>query len=291
MAVSAQRRRRALIAVVAALIAAGAFYLAMEYAGKTSSTTPGGTVTTTAPPVPTATVVVASSAIPEGALLDESSLKTEAVPETDLPTVPTGTQAPYYTSLVALTQTKEYASIDIPAGTVVLSSMITTAPAAAAVPNAGIPAVLPAGYVAIALPYAPGAASGTGMGTGGFVESGDRVDILVYNANATPPVLYWAYQNVLVLAIGEGSGAPVASSSASPAASSSAAATTGSALVMVELPRQDAAAMATVEDSSGWTIQYLIESANDYPNPSASPVPAIGAGTGNVSVPNNFFGG
>ena len=288
MAVSAQRRRRALIAVVAALIAAGAFYLAMEYAGKTSSTTPGGTVTTTAPPVPTATVVVASSAIPEGALLDESSLKTEAVPETDLPTVPTGTQAPYYTSLVALTQTKEYASIDIPAGTVVLSSMITTAPAAAAVPNAGIPAVLPAGYVAIALPYAPGAASGTGMGTGGFIQTGDRIDILVNNGAGTT---YWAYENVLVLALGQSTGVAPASSSASPAASSSAAATTGSALVMVELPRQDAAAMATVEDSSGWTIQYLIESANDYPNPSASPVPAIGAGTGNVSVPNNFFGG
>jgi hypothetical protein len=151
--------------------------------------------------------------------------------------------------------------------------------------------VLPTGYVAFALPYSPAASSGTGMGTGGFIQTGDRIDILVYDANASPPTLYWAYQNVLVLEIGEGSGAPVASSSASPAASSSAAASAGSALVMAELPRQDAAAMATVEDTSGLTIQYLIVSSNDYPRASASPVPAIGAGPGNVTVPNDFFGG
>ena len=39
------------------------------------------------------------------------------------------------------------------------------------------------------------------------------------------------------------------------------------------------------------TIQYLIASTNDYPSASASPVPAIGAGPGNVTAPNNFFGG
>jgi hypothetical protein len=95
---------------------------------------------------------------------------------------------------------------------------------------------------------------------------------------------------VLVLAIGQSNGAPVASSSASPAASSSAGAAAAPALVMVELSRQDAAAMAAVEDDT-WTIQYLIVSSNDYPSASASPVPAIGAGPGNVTVPNSFFTG
>ena len=150
--------------------------------------------------------------------------------------------------------------------------------------------MLPSGYVAFALPYSPAASSGTGMGTGGFIQTGDRIDILVNNGAGT---ITWAYQNVLVLAIGQSNGAPVASSSASPAASSSAGAAAAPALVMVELSRQDAAAMAAVEDenSPAWTIQYLIVSSNDYPSASASPVPAIGAGPGNVTVPNSFFTG
>ncbi len=285
MAVSAQRRRRALVAVVAALIAAGAFYLAMEYAGKTTSGSPT-TATTTAPPVATTAVVVASGAIAEGTLLDSTSLKTQAVPDIDLPAVAAGAQAPYYTSVAALTTSKEYAAIAIAAGTIVQSSMVTTSPTAGAAPVAGLPAVLPAGYVAIALPYSPSATSGTGMGTGGFIQADDRIDILVNNGGG---VTYWAYQDVLVLAIGQSTGAPVASSSASPAASSAASAS--AELVMVELPKQDAAAMASVVDESTWIIQYLIVSSNDYPSPSAGAVPGISAGTGNVTNPNTFFGG
>ena len=290
MAVSAQRRRRVLVAVVAALIAAGAFYLAIEYTNKTPATSSGTTTTATAPPVTTATVVEASADIPVGTLLTASNLKTAAV-STDVLNVLTTAGGADYPSIAALTASKEYAASAIVGGLPILSSEVTTAPAAAAAPAAGLPAVLPTGYVAFALPYNPAASSGTGMGTGGFIQTGDRIDILVYNANATPPTLYWAYQNVLVLETSEGSGGPVASSSASPAASSSAAASAGSALVMAELPRQDAAAMATVEDTSGLTIQYLIVSSHDYPSASASPVPAIGAGPGNVTVPNDFFGG
>jgi len=48
--------------------------------------------------------------------------------------------------------------------------------------------------------------------------------------------------------------------------------------------------MAAVEDDT-WTIQYLIVSSSDYPSAGASPVPAIGAGPGNVTVPNSFFTG
>lgn len=292
MAVSAQRRRRALVAVVAALIAAGAFYLAMEYAGKTPSSSPG-TATSSSPAVPTVSVVVASGAIPAGTELSVANLKTEAVDATDLPSVPSGTTAPYYTALTALTQSKEYAAIAIPSGTVLVSSMVTTSPSAGSAPIAGIPAVLPAGYVSIALPYNPAGSSGTGVGTGGFIQAGDRIDILVYNGSGT---LYWAYQKALVLAIGELSGAPVASSG-TPSSSSSAAAanTTGTGLVMVELPQQDGAALANVEDlsASGWVIQYLIVSSNDYPSASASPVPGITNEPQSIpsSAPNNFFGG
>jgi Flp pilus assembly protein CpaB len=286
VAVSAQRRRRVLVAVVAALIAAGAFYLAIEYTNKTPATSSGTTTTATAPPVTTATVVEASADIPVGTLLTASNLKTAAV-STDVLNVLTTAGGADYPSIAALTASKEYAASALVAGLPILSSEVTTTPAAAAAPVAGLPAVLPTGYVAFALPYNPAASSGTGMGTGGFIQTGDRIDILVNTgAGATT---YWAYENVLVLALGQSTGAPVASSSASPAASS-AAATAAPGLVMVELSRQDAAAMAAVEDD-GWTVQYLIVSTHDYPSASASPVPAIGAGPGNVTAPNDFFGG
>jgi Flp pilus assembly protein CpaB len=289
VAVSAQRRRRVLVAVVAALIAAGAFYLAIEYTNKAAPATSGTGAPPTAAPITTATVVEASGAIPAGTLLTATNLKTAAV-RTDVLSVLTAAGGSDYPTIAALTAAKEYAATPILAGLPILSSEVTGTPNAASAPIAGLPAVLPTGYVAIALPYSPGASSGTGMGTGGFIESGDRIDILINNGAGTTT---WAYQDVLVLAIGQSSGAPVASSSASPAASSSAAAAAAPDLVMVELSRQDAAAMAAVEDetSPAWTIQYLVVSSKDYPSASASPVPAIGAGPGNVTAPNSFFTG
>jgi Flp pilus assembly protein CpaB len=290
VAVSAQRRRRVLVAVVAALIAAGAFYLAIEYTNKAAPTTTGsGTgVASTPTPVPTTTVVVASTAIPAGTLLSAANLKPEPIATETLSLFTTAGLGSDYPTMAALTTSKEYAAFTLYAGLPIFSSEVTTTPTAAGAAVAGLPAVLPTGYVAFALPYSPAASSGTGMGTGGFIQTGDRIDILVNNGAGT---VYWAYENVLVLALGESTGAPVASSSASPAASSSAAATAAPGLVMVELSRQDAAAMAAVEDESAWTIQYLVVSSKDYPSASASPVPAIGAGPGNVTVPNDFFGG
>jgi Flp pilus assembly protein CpaB len=290
VAVSAQRRRRVLVAVVAALIAAGAFYLAIEYTNKTApaTATTGTGAAPTPVPIPTTTVVVASTAIPAGTLLSAANLKAEPIATEILSTFTTAGLGTDYPALTPLTGSKEYAAFALYAGLPIFSSEVTTTPNAASAPLAGLPAVLPSGYVALALPYNPGASSGSGMGTGGFIVSGDRIDILVNNGTTTS----WAYQDVLVLAIGQSQGAPVASSSASPAASSSAAAAAPD-LVMVELPRQDAAAMATIEDATGpaWTIQYLVVSSQDYPSASASPVPAIGAGPGNVTDPNSYFTG
>ena len=291
MAISAQRRRRALVAVVAALIAAGAFYLAMEYSGKAASNTPAGNTTgPSATAVPTMTVVEASVAIPQGSQISTTDLKTATVPISSLPTVPSGQTAPYYTSLTALTTTKEYAAIAVPAGTVVLSSMVTTSAAAAAPPVAGSGFTLPSGYVAMSLPYNPAAGKGEeeGEGTGGYLTAGDRIDILVEvdpqpNPNNVLGNMYWAYENVLVIAVGTPSGAPMAtpsaSSSATPSASSSASTANGASasLIMVELPKQDAANMSYLEDGPNVTIQYLIVAPPDYP-PSGSPAP-----TGNTA--------
>ncbi|MGP8161656.1 MAG: hypothetical protein ACLQGJ_10655 [Candidatus Dormibacteria bacterium] len=292
MAVSAQRRRRALVAIVAALIAAGAFYLAMEYAGKTPTTTPGTSTTTTAPPVQTVTVVVASSAIPQGDVLTTSNLKTAPV-DSDVLTTLTHAGGTDYASVAALTQPKHYAATTVLAGLPILSSMVTTT-APASTPNSGgsIPDQLPAGYVATSLPYSPAAASGTGEGTGGYIQASDRIDILVNDDGSVT----WAYQDVLVLAVGAGNGTPVVPAGSSPNASataSSAGSTSAAALIMVELPRQDAAALAEVEDISGAVIQYLVVSSSDYPSPSAAPVPPATAPPQPVSGsnPNSFFGG
>ncbi len=290
MAVSAQRRRRALVAVVAALIAAGAFYLAMEYTGKTPTST-GNSTNNTTPPIPNVTVVEAASNIAAGAPLTAADLTTKPVPQ-NLMTILTTAGGTDYTTIASLTQTTHYASTTIFAGLPVLSSMVTTSAASAAPAAAGLPAVLPSGYVAVSIPYAPEASSGTGEGTGGYIQALDRIDILVYNPTGT--TLYWGYQKVLVLAIGQGSGsaATAAPSSAGAAASSSAASSSTSALLMVELPAQDAAALIAATDNSD-VLQYLIVSSNDYPTAGASPVPAIGAQPGSISgtSPNTYFGG
>jgi Flp pilus assembly protein CpaB len=283
VAVSAQRRRRALVAVVAALIAAGAFYLAMEYTGKTPTST-GGSTTTTTPPVPNVTVVEAASTIAQGDPLTAADLTTKPVPQ-NLMTILTTGGGTDYTTIASLTGTEHYASTTIFAGLPILSSMITTSAASAAPAAAGLPAVLPHGYVAVSLPYAPGSSSGTGEGTGGYIQALDRIDILVYNPTGT--TLSWAYQNVLVLAVGESSGAPAASAGASPAAAG-----TATPLLMVELPAQDAAALTAASDATD-LLQYLIVASNDYPSASASPVPAIGAQPTSISAanPNGYFGG
>lgn len=287
MAVSAQRRRRALVAVVAALIAAGAFYLAMEYTGKTPSST-GNSTNPTAPAIPNVTVVEAAANISAGNPLTAANLTTKPVPQ-NLMTILTTAGGTDYTTVASLTQTTHYASTTIFAGLPILSSMVTTSAASAAPAAAGLPAVLPSGYVAVSIPYAPGASSGTGEGTGGYIQALDRIDILVYNPPGT--TLYWAYQKVLVLAVGKSSGAPAPAASAGAGSTASSSTTSApSTLIMVELPAQDAAALIAATDATD-DLQYLVVSSNDYPTAGASPVPGIGAQPGNVTAPNTYFGG
>jgi Flp pilus assembly protein CpaB len=288
VAVSAQRRRRALVAVVAALIAAGAFYLAMEYTGKTPAATGGG-ANPTAAAIPDVTVVEASSTIASGDPLTAADLTTKPVPQ-DLMTILTTAGGADFTTVASLTATKHYASTTIFAGLPILSSMVTTSAASLAPAAAGLPAVLPSGYVAVSLPYTPGSSGGSGEGTGGYIQALDRVDILVYNPAGN--TLSWAYQKALVLAIGEETGGVPAPTTSASASGSGTGTVETSALLMVELPAQDAAALTTAADA-GDLIQYLIVSSNDYPSAGASPVPGIGSGPTSVSgaTPNAYYGG
>lgn len=291
MAVSAQRRRRVLVAVVAAAIAAGAFYLAIEYTNKTPVASTGATTSPTMPVIATETVVVPSTSIPMGTLLTTTNLKTAPVATQVVTLLTQAGAGSVYPAVAPLVATKEYAAMTLPAGVPLLSAEVTATLASANPQTVGMPAVLPTGYVAVSLPYAPGSASGTGEGTGGYIQASDRIDILV-NESAGGPV-YWAYENVLVLAVGQATTGPVVTNMASPAASASAssAPTITGALIMVELPRQDAAALTEVEDTSGASIQYLVVSSNDYPNANASPAPGP-SGTGTtVTNPNQYFAG
>ena len=243
----------------------------MEYAGKTPSGTSKTTTTSSSPAIPTVTVVVASSAIAQGKELTASDLKTASFPSNVITSL-IATGGSDYTSVAALTQTKHYAATNIIAGLPILSSMVTTSAAATIPTGSGLSTVLPNGYVAMSLPYNPTSGKGEleGEGTGGYIVAGDRVDILVEidpipNPNNVMGNMYWAYENVLVLAVGESSGAPSAASGGA-ASSSSAAPVTAPSLVMVELPKQDAADMSYLEDGANVTIQYLIVAQGDYPS-------------------------
>ena len=258
MAVTAQRRRRVLVAIVAALIAAGAFYLALQYASKPAPGPANGAAT---PPLQSVQVVVAGSAIAAGSQLTAQNLGVEAVAKANLPA---GTPPPYYTSTSALIQSKTYAAIAIPAGTVLVSSMVTANQAAAQAPVPGATFSLQSGQVALALPYSLSAGRAVdGQGTGGYIQAGDQVDILaeidpVPNPNNVLGSLYWEAENVPVLAVGQKGGAAASAS-----------------MIMVELPRQLGAHLSYLEDGKNVTFQYLVVATGDFvaPTPTAPGVP------------------
>ncbi len=280
MAVSAQRRRRVLVAVVAALIAAGAFVLALSYSSKPASGGTSGPGGASAPQLPAVTVVEASRSIPAGTALRTGDLTTAPVPVKYLPS---GTPAPYFTSVAALTDTTTYATSEIPAGQVITSTMVTTTAAAAG--NPAIPGTtwdVPKGYVAMALPYTSTSTQGEadGQGTGGYLAAGDRIDILaevdpVPNPNNTLGTMNWAYQNVLVLAVGQ----PATTTAPSPGASASPSAQPSGAggLIMVQVPQQDAAVLMYMKDAKNVFLQYVLVAKGDYPqNGAPGPQPVTG---------------
>jgi hypothetical protein len=139
---------------------------------------------------------------------------------------------------------------------------------------------LPNGYVAMSLPYNTGSSQGEvdGDGTGGYLLPGDRIDILAEvdpqpNPSNLLGTMSWAYQDVLVLAVGGPSAAPSPSPGASP---SSAPEPSGSGgLIMVALPQQDAATLTYMKDAKNVFLQYLLVAAGDYPKgglPAPSPI-------------------
>jgi Flp pilus assembly protein CpaB len=304
VAVTVQRRRRVLVAVVAALIAVGAFVLALSYSSKPPS--PVGGVTGGGPNASgqaNEAVVVASASITAGQQLSASNITTQQLAKSYVASLNVNGNSTY-ASVESLTKPSNYAAQAIPQGTVIVSSMVTTSAAAAA--NPSVPGTLfniPKGYVAVSLPYTTGSSQGQvdGDGTGGYIVAGNRIDILAEvdplpNPQNLLGTMYWAFQNVLVVAVGASAGPQP--SSASPSSSATAApASTGSGLIMVEVPEQDGAALTYMKDAKNVFLQYLVEAKGDY-LPSGTPGPAPIAGpSGEAPQPvsagtiTKYFGG
>lgn len=304
VAISAQRRRRVLVAVVAALIAVGAFVLALSYSSKPGS--PVGGLTGGGPNSsgqPSETVVVASASIRPGQRLSGGNIATVALSKSYVASLNVNGNSTY-ASVGSLTKPSAYAAQAIPQGTVIVSSMVTTNAAVAANPSVpGTAFNIPKGYVAVSLPYTTSSSQGQvdGDGTGGYIVAGDRIDILAEvdplpNPQNLLGTMYWAYQNVLVLAVGASVGPQAASGSPSPSATA-APVSSGSGLIMIEVPEQDAAALTYMKDAKNVFLQYLIVAKGDY-LPSGTPGPAPIAGpSGGVPQPisagsiTRYFGG
>jgi Flp pilus assembly protein CpaB len=284
VAVSAQRRRRVLVAVVAALIAVGAFVLALSYSSKPSGTAGGGpSGGANSSGQPSETAVVARTGIKVGEELGLANIATQQLARAYVSSLNVNGNSTY-ASVESLTSKSTYASQAIPQGMVILSSMVTTSALAAANPSVpGTVFNIPKGYVAVSLPYITGSSQGQvdGDGTGGYIVAGDRIDILAEidpapNPNNLLGTMYWAYQNVLVVAVGASTGPPPAS--ASPSAGATAApVSSGSGLIMIEVPEQDAAALTYMKDAKNVFLQYLVVAKDDY-LPSGTPGPAPIAG-------------
>ncbi len=282
VAVSAQRRRRILVAVVAALIAVGAFVLALSYSSKPGSPvgglTGGGTNTSGQS---SETVVVASADIKAGQQLSAANIATQQLAKSYVASLNVNGNSTY-SSVASLTRPSNFAAQAIPQGTAIVSSMVTTSAAAAANPSVpGTGFNIPKGYVGVSLPYNTSSSQGQveGEGTGGYLVAGDHIDILaevdpVPNPQNLLGTMDWAYQNVLVLAVGASAGPPATSPSPGATAAPQ---STGSGLIMVEVPEQDGATLTYMKDAKNVFLQYLIVAKGDYP-PNGAPGPAPIAG-------------
>jgi Flp pilus assembly protein CpaB len=233
VAATAQRRRRGLIAIVAAVIAIGSFLLILSSRGSESQQQQQP------PAVPTTQVVVAKTDIKPGDQFSSSNLTLQAYANNDLPPSGTSGKPLYFTSTPDLLSTPHYASAAIPQGLVVLSPQV--ADASGSGPITIVP--LKPGDVAISIPY------DVSKGAGGYLQAGDHVDIVV--TDPATGVVHYGFQDVTILQVG----AKVAQA---PAASGEAAAAAPAAtLLLLELPREKAAALSFLIDHQA-VIRFVL---------------------------------
>ncbi|HEX4755409.1 MAG TPA: Flp pilus assembly protein CpaB [Candidatus Dormibacteraeota bacterium] len=227
---SGNNRRRILTAVVAGLIALGAFALVFTQLNVARTPAPA------AGTAPTSQAVVALVDINVGDQLSAANLTVTAYPSAALPAA-----GLYYASTQPLTSASWYSTAKIPRGQPVLATQLSQV----LVPEKLPPVQLTDGSVAMSVPY------DETKDAAGFIQQDDFVDILV--DDPTSKSVHFAFQGVHVLRVGDRASQPVV---ASPAAAAGAAPVAASVL-LIELPRQQAAALAYAIDQ-GFAIRYLI---------------------------------
>ena len=239
------KRRRIMIAAVAGLIAVGAFVLVFTQLTVAPNATPSGPAATA-----TSKAVVALVDINVGDQLSAANVAVADYPVAVLPTA-----GLYYTDAKPLIAASWYSTVKLPRGQLVLATQLSQA----LVPQKLPPVQLTDGSVAMSVPY------DETKDAGGYIQQDDFVDILVDDPASKS--VHYAFQGVHVLRVGDRASQPVG---ASPAAGPA----TGATVLLIELPRQQAAALAYVIDQ-GFAIRYLIrphDQQGQQSLPNSSPV-------------------
>lgn len=229
MAKAAQNRRRLLIAVTCGVVAVLAFVVvAMQLNVARNPGAPAGAAPTTAK------AVVALTPLAVGDQLTSANIAVTDYPSTALPA-----QGAFFSTTQQLLSTTWYSTATVPQGQLVLASDLSQTITPVKLP----PISLKDGDVAMSIPY------DESKDAGGFIQQDDYIDILVDDPNSK--TVDFAFQGVHVLRVGDREAQPtgLTAAQAGPVA--------GATLLLIEIPREEAAALAYAIDQS-YTIRYLI---------------------------------
>ncbi|MHB8719650.1 MAG: Flp pilus assembly protein CpaB [Candidatus Dormibacteria bacterium] len=217
------RARRLLVAGLAGAVASGAFAVVLVQAGR--STAGAADAGTTA-------ALVAATNIAAGDPFTATNVTLAQYPVAALPP-----GAVYFGTTAALLGSgSSYASAALLRGQLILQTQVSSEVSPTKLP----PVTLQRGNVAMSVPF------DEARDSGGFIQEGDYIDILVDDP-ATAAVHY-AFQGVHVLRVGDRSAQP---------AGGGATAAPAPALLLIEIPREQAAALAYAIDHN-YSIRYVI---------------------------------
>jgi Flp pilus assembly protein CpaB len=247
---AAQKRRRILIAAIAGIVALGAFALVFTQIGTArNSAPPAATVATN-----TSKAVVALIDVNVGDQLSAANIAITDFPVSALPAA-----GLYYPDTATLLAAPWYSTVKLPKGQLLLATQLSQQLAPQKLP----PVQLTDGDVAMSVPY------DESKDAAGFIQQDDYIDILVDDPSSK--TVHYAFQGIHVLRVGDRSAQPTAAVAASPGAAPPAA---GATVLLIEVQREQAAALAFAIDGN-YTIRYLIRPHNQQTQtalPNSDPV-------------------
>jgi Flp pilus assembly protein CpaB len=230
--------------VVAGLIAAASIVLLVTYV---SSQAPVTATRTGAPPTSTTRVVIATADLNAGDRLTPTNVGLSDYPTAALPA---GGAQLYFTDVAKVTSTTQYTSSTLPKGTLILATLLVAQSSGPVVSQPPID-IKNAGDVAISVPF------DESKGAGGFVQPEDHLDMLV---DDTVTGVQYGFQDVRVIKVG--------------GKAEQGGALAGVNLLLIELPREQAAVLTYLEDR-GFNIRYAIRPHDEFgkgPLPNSGPV-------------------